>query len=200
MPEMPLSTKTTEEAIMAATYRALCENGYAETSISRIAEEFPKSKSLLYYHYEDKDELLTDFLSYLLDQLENELAEQNDEVPRDRLASLIGMLAPREMNREEVRFFQAMLEMRTQIPYNDAYRREFERTDDLILSALIATIEEGIENGTFNPVDPQHIAEFILASLYGILLRNVPMDDPVAVDTTRDALETYLDATLASEA
>lgn len=64
----------TREAIVRATYRALCANGYADTTISAIAAEFEKSKSLLYYHYDGKDDLLEEFLRFVLDQLESELA------------------------------------------------------------------------------------------------------------------------------
>ncbi|MEF8774483.1 MAG: helix-turn-helix domain-containing protein, partial [Halobacteriales archaeon] len=48
----------TDEALMAATYRALCEHGYADLTIQQIGAEFEKSTSLLYHHYDGKDELL----------------------------------------------------------------------------------------------------------------------------------------------
>ena len=43
-----------KKEIMEATYEALCKHGYAELSIEKIADEFDKGKSLIYYHYDDK--------------------------------------------------------------------------------------------------------------------------------------------------
>ncbi|PSP70021.1 TetR/AcrR family transcriptional regulator, partial [Halobacteriales archaeon QH_9_66_26] len=62
------SRDDTQAAIMDATYRALCEHGYADLTIQTIADEFDKSKSLLYYHYDTKDEILIGLLDYLLGQ------------------------------------------------------------------------------------------------------------------------------------
>lgn len=58
----------TQEAIMDATYQALCKHGYTDLTIQKIADEFGKSKSLLYYHHDTKDEILIVLLEYLLNQ------------------------------------------------------------------------------------------------------------------------------------
>ena len=60
----------TREEIMRATYLALCEHGYASLTIQRISDEFPKSKSLIYHHYDGKDDLLIDFLEFVLERFE----------------------------------------------------------------------------------------------------------------------------------
>lgn len=59
--------------IMEATYRALQKHGYGNLTIQHIADEFENSKTLLYYHYDGKDELLVDFLDYVLTQFLNSL-------------------------------------------------------------------------------------------------------------------------------
>lgn len=199
MPDVPESATSTRDAIMAATYRALCEHGYAGTSISRIADEFDKSKSLLYYHYEDKDELLADFLGYLLDRLEADLREDLPEKPRERLFGLIEKLAPASVDDEHLQFFRALLEMRAQVPHQSAYREQFERTDELIRAELTDTIKAGIENGDFAPVDPARTAEFVLATLYGVLERGVPTGDSESIQTAREELEAYLEVRLLEE-
>lgn len=200
MPDVPESDGSTRDAIMAATYRALCAHGYAGTSISRIAEEFEKSKSLLYYHYEDKDELLADFLAYLLDRLAADLRGDRPEEPVERLFGLIEKLAPTDVADEQLRFFRALLEMRAQIPHQNAYREQFERTDELILTELTETIEAGIESGDFATVDPDRTAEYVLATLYGGLERGVPTGDRDAIRTTREELDRYLEERLLDDA
>lgn len=39
----------THERLMQATYAALCEHGYADLTLRKIAAEFEKSRGLLYY-------------------------------------------------------------------------------------------------------------------------------------------------------
>jgi len=184
---------------MTATFRALCEHGYAGATISRIAGEFPKSKSLLYYHYEDKEELLSDFLAHLLDQLESELENDTAECPDARFETLLDLLAPSEPAEERVRIFQALLEMRAQAPHEPAYREQFRRTDELIVSELTDTIEAGVENGTFRDVDPERTAEFILTSLYGTLDRSILLEDPDRMARFRDELDRYVEETLLAD-
>ena len=190
------TSETTEEAIMAATYRALCDHGYAGTTISRIGEEFEKSQSLLYYHYDDKDDLLSDFLAYLLDRLETELAGTAGKDPRRRLESLFEKLAPRDPDRERRQFFQALLEMRAQAPHEPAYRDQFERSDALIVSELTETIEDGIETGVFADVDPERTAEFVYSTLSGTLDRCVTLGRWDPIDRTRRELDRYVETHL----
>jgi AcrR family transcriptional regulator len=195
VPELPDADEetATDEAIMAATYRALCAHGYAGTSISRIAEEFPKSKSLLYYHYEDKDELLADFLEFLLDQLEADLQADRPDGPESRFDDLLDKLVPTGMDEDHLQFFQALIEMRAQAPHSETFRQQFERTDDVIVGELTETIEAGIEQGVFRNVDAAQTAEFIHATVYGMLVRSVPIDDEAVLEATRTELDSYVD-------
>ncbi len=184
---------------MAATYRALCAHGYAGTSISRIAEEFPKSKSLLYYHYEDKDELLADFLGFLLDQLEAELEADAPDSPAERFDDFLDKLVPAGMDDDHLQFFQALIEMRAQAPHNETFRQQFDRTDDVIVTTLTETIEAGVEQGVFRNVDAAQTAEFIHATVYGMLVRSVPLDNEAVLVATRDELDSYVDRHLRIE-
>jgi len=65
----------TRQAILGAAFRALCEHGYANVTIKRIGDEFDKSPSLVYHHYDGKDDLLIDLLEYLLDEFEASIAD-----------------------------------------------------------------------------------------------------------------------------
>ncbi|QAU12403.1 TetR family transcriptional regulator [Halorubrum sp. BOL3-1] len=73
----------TREAILGAAFRALREHGYASVTIQRIGDEFDKSPSLVYHHYDGKDDLLLDLLGFLLDAFEASLAAsaEDGEVP-----------------------------------------------------------------------------------------------------------------------
>ncbi|WEL17827.1 Transcriptional regulator, TetR/AcrR family [Halorhabdus sp. SVX81] len=193
------TTDSTDEEIMAATYRALCAHGYAGTTISRIGEEFEKSQSLLYYHYDDKDDLLADFLAYLLDRLEADLQDTEMTEPRQRLTALFEKLAPSDPDEAQRQFFQALLEMRAQTPHNPAYRDQFERSDALIVAELTETIEAGIEQGTFVEVDADRTAAFLYSTLYGTLDRCVTLGEWELFDQTRRELDRYIETTLLAD-
>jgi len=186
----------TKVAMMEATYRALCQHGYSDTSISKIASEFEKSKSLLYYHYEDKEELLEDFLHYLLDQLEADLQSIEAETAHEELLSIVDRLLPEDVDEDKMRFRRAILELRAQAPYHETYRDQFARSDELILSTLVGVIERGIDDGEFRPVNSREVADFVYSLAYGAMGRGVPLEDPDVLDSTREAVESYLDERL----
>jgi AcrR family transcriptional regulator len=186
----------TKVAMMEATYRALCQHGYSDTSISKIAAEFEKSKSLLYYHYDDKEELLEDFLHYMLDQLEADLESIEAETAHDELLSLVDRLLPEDIDDEQMRFRRAVLELRAQAPYHETYREQFARSDELILSTLVDVIERGIENGEFRPVNSRGKAEFIYSLAYGAMERGIPLDDPAILNSARETVVSHLEAQL----
>ncbi len=157
----------TREAIMKATYQALCEHGYAGLTIARIAEDFEKSKSLLYHHYDSKDELLLDFLSFMLEKFERSVPEGKSKPPEKRLETVFERaLAPEDWD-EGLKFTRAMTELRAQAAHDERFREHFIDHDRVFRQALVETIEEGIEDGVFREVDAEQIGSFIFVTLSG---------------------------------
>ncbi|ESS05795.1 MAG: transcriptional regulator [uncultured archaeon A07HB70] len=186
-------------AIHEATYRALCRHGYHQTTIQQIADEFEKSKSLLYYHYEDKGELLTDFLRHLLDELAERLTVEGAD-PYDDLLILVDRLVPVPMDEEAVQFRRVLLEIRAAASHDERHRELVRRSDGLIRSAFADVIRRGAETGRFDPaVDPDEAAEFVHTALLGTMIRGVTLDDPETVARTRRTLERYVDRYLLVE-
>jgi AcrR family transcriptional regulator len=188
-----------QSAIRDATYRALCRHGYHETTIQHIADEFEKSKSLLYYHYEDKHELLTDFLRRLLDDLAERLTVDGED-PYDDLLTLIDRLVPVPMDDDDAQFRRVLLEIRAAAPHDEGHRELVQRSDTIIRSAFADVIRRGVEEGRFDPAaDPEEAAEFVHTALLGTMIRGVSLDDPETVARTRETLVTYLDRYLLVE-
>ena len=147
----------TRQAILGAAFRALCEHGYANVTIQRIGDEFDKSPSLVYHHYDGKDELLIDLLGFLLDEFEASIADGGVAGrPDDRAAAAsdVPEMAPEEAfersAREQLdgyltaavdpaslddpyapdaRFVTVMTELRSQAASDEAYRDHFDRSD-----------------------------------------------------------------------
>lgn len=174
----------TRVAIMEATFEALSKHGYADLTIQNIADEFEKSKSLLYYHYETKDALLGDFLDFVLDEFAAEVEAGEEEDPLDRLWNVLELLLPPDLHEdEEARQLRtALFELRMQAPYDGTYADRFAATDERLAGTFESILAQGVETGAFD-VDPETGAELLLDVVTGATLRTVTTETDA-----RDAL------------
>ena len=160
----------TRQAILGAAFRALCEHGYASVTIQRIGDEFDKSPSLVYHHYDGKDDLLIDLLGFLLDEFEASIAdgaaaepsddgtETGDDVPEvapeeafDRSAReqldgyLTAAVDPASLDdpyAPDERFVTVMTELRSQAASDEAFRDHFDRSDRVFGEYLERLVRE----------------------------------------------------------
>ncbi|WP_336360841.1 TetR/AcrR family transcriptional regulator [Haladaptatus sp. ZSTT2] len=194
-PPFAIDPADTREAIMLATYRALCTHGYADLTIQRIGDEFSKSKSLLYHHYDSKDELLLDFLSFMLDSLDEQLPVHANGGAGDHLRAIVErMFAPTGEDGEGA-FSRAMVELRAQAAHDDAYREHFTRSDQFFRKHIAHTIRSGIEQGVFQDVDANETAALLQTMFIGTMTQRVTGDEE-ALDATMAALNEYIDSQL----
>jgi len=192
----------TEAALMAATYRALCTHGYAGLTIQKIGEEFEKSNSLLYHHYEGKDDLLVEFLGYMLDRFEADVPFEEVDDPGDELQRLIDHVLAPTVDEERREFTSAMIELRAQAAHDPAYREAFTRHDRFFHDRLATVVRDGIEAGVFREVDADGVASLVQTTFNGAMLQRAttdPDDGGVPVDDVRRELEAMLDARLRRE-
>jgi len=159
---------------MGATFEALSKHGYADLTIQNIADEFEKSKSLLYYHYETKDALLGDFLGFILEEFVAEVEAGEEENPVAELWTVIELLLPPDLNGDEEarRVRTALLELRMQAPHDEDYAARFEEMDELLTGTFESILAEGVESGAFD-VDPGTGAQLLTDALTGATLRAV---------------------------
>lgn len=182
------------ERIMDATYRALIENGYADLTMSDIAEKSETSTSLLHYHFDTKEDLLVAFLEHVLDRLQDDFAEAAGRDPTTRLCELLRLyvLDPSEVEREA--FHVALVELRSQAPYNERYRDRFRRADEVLIDELADILRAGLEDGVFvGEFDPERVAMLLIASTDGARTRGIALGDPIY---TRDVLDVLFEEVL----
>ncbi|MFC4549262.1 MULTISPECIES: TetR/AcrR family transcriptional regulator [Halorussus] len=185
----------TREAIMKATYLALCEHGYAGLTIQRIGDDFEKSKSLLYHHYDSKDELLLDFLEFMLEEFAASVPEIGESRPRDHLEAILDGIVDADLPEERREFRQAMVELRAQAANDERYREQFARHDEFFRGRLEDVVETGIEEGVFRPVDPSRVAAYLMTVVSGAMTQSVTAEtDPS--EQVREELDRYVEATL----
>ncbi|MGN8216517.1 TetR/AcrR family transcriptional regulator [Halococcus salifodinae] len=179
---------------MEATYRALCAHGAVDLTTRAIADEFDKSRSLIFYHYDSKEDLLASFLAYLLERFEERMGTTCMEDPTEQLDALIDALLFGPADHED--FQTAMLGLRSQAPYNGAYREQFRINGEYVHGLFRGVIERGVERGAFAEVDPSRIATMLLITIDGARMRFVTLGDDESLHTARKVIDDQLDRTL----
>ncbi|MFB6207002.1 MAG: TetR/AcrR family transcriptional regulator [Haloglomus sp.] len=184
----------TRAEIMDATYRALCKHGYADLTIQTIADEFSKSKSLLYYHYDAKDDLLVEFLDWLVEEFTAEVDADSGADPEDRIRTLFALLVPGdEDDRDGIRL--SLLELRMRAPHDERFAERFGALDDRVTEEFAAAVRDGIARDQFRDVDPEHAAETLYSLATGTTVRQLTTDrDDPGVRRGLDAVLDWLHA------
>ena len=188
----------TQSEIMEATYQALCEHGYADLTIQAIADEFPKSKSLLYYHYDTKDEILIAFLEYMLDEFTIEDTIDTEDSPDEQLWTLIDEFLPASPDDEQRESQVALFELRSRALSDTAYSEQFARADHLIYETLETVLAAGVDDGTFRAVDVETTTELLVSSINGAMLRRATTTEDLTAQT-RAAIAGFVDSHLLAE-
>ena len=183
----------TREAIMQATYLALCAHGYTDLTIQRIGDEFEKSKSLLYHHYDGKDDLLLDFLEFMLERFEETIPLEEYDGADEQLEAILDHVLFSTPDGERGDFFTALVELRAQAAHDPAYRDHFSRSDRFFREGLSDLVRTGIDEGVFEDVDPESTATLVQTLIAGAMFERATTDEDGEVGRRlRDELEAYL--------
>ncbi|GGI96498.1 hypothetical protein GCM10008995_03200 [Halobellus salinus] len=179
--------------ILDATHCALREHGYAEVTMRDIADKTDLSKAALHYHYDCKHDLLVAFLDHLYDRFEARIGDPDGDSPAERLHSLVDALLTE--GSENPAFRTALLEIKAQAPYDDAFRDRLRRFDNAFSSRVRTLVADGVARGTFrDDVDPDTVASALTTFVNGAQTRHVGVGHPPAQSAT--TLHTYIDTAL----
>ncbi|WP_226006590.1 TetR/AcrR family transcriptional regulator [Natrinema salinisoli] len=191
-------TDDTIDDLMDATYRALCKHGYAELTMQDIAEESSKTKGTLHYHFEGKQDLLESFLEYLLDRFEDRTETVPGETPDERLRAFFDeLLTPSDPDSAE-EFRTAILEIKAQSPYNEAYREQLREFDRALRDRIAGLVADGLEVGEFRAdVDPDETADFLVTVFNGAEARAAAVDR--SPERTKRHVHEYIDEFLRAD-
>ncbi|MFB6108689.1 MAG: TetR family transcriptional regulator C-terminal domain-containing protein [Haloplanus sp.] len=186
-----------QEEIMEATYRALCDHGYADLTMQAIAAEYGKTTAAIHYHYETKEDLVVAFLEFILDRFIDHVHGVDTTDPEERLELLLDrLLTDREGYRE---FVVAMLELRAQAPYNDRIREQIQRNDEYVHYLLRTVIADGVAAGVFADVDPEAAARSLMTIVDGARTRFASLDERDALADARRTAAEYVESVLEAE-
>lgn len=202
--------QSTREEILAATYNALTEHGPRELTVKKIGEEFSKSPSLIYHHYDGKDDLLVDLLSYCVDHFEAAVsASEFEGSPRDRLNGyVVAMVAPERLETDQspsLAFLKAVIQLRATAIHDDDYQKHFERSDRVLVDFLQSTVREAAhdeqsasttQRSPSDEVSPKAVAEMLQTVTRGGTLRLATTTNHEWVDDVCVEVDRYLDETI----
>lgn len=171
-----------ENQIMEATYRAFCEHGYADLSIQKIADEFEKGKSLIYYHFDDKEDLMLSFLDYMMEKAEINGRETDP-------AEQIDMMLDKALgidDEEQWQFQKAFQEFRIQSQHNEKFQEKFQEADEAFLDKISDIMSAtGAEN-------PEVAAEIFLSMVEGSISRKVSTGDREGLEELKEDIKTTI--------
>ncbi|GAB7093324.1 hypothetical protein JCM30237_04760 [Halolamina litorea] len=194
-----MSTEETASDITAGTYRALCKHGYAEVTMEDIAAETDRSKSALHYHYDSKHDLLVSFFDGLLEQFTDRLDAVEGETAHDRLLDLIDtILFPPDDAHPDRQFQTAVLELKAQGPYDEAFRRHLQDHDRTLRTHVEEHLADGVESGEFREdLDIEASADFLVTVFNGAQTRSVAVGRPI--EESRETLAAHIDSMIVAD-
>ncbi|MFB6202693.1 MAG: TetR/AcrR family transcriptional regulator [Halorhabdus sp.] len=193
-PDEPAETRI---EILQATYGAVREHGYADLTIERIGDHFPKTTSLIYHHYDGKDELLLDFLSYLLEDAEADLGIEDDLAPDERLRVVFDRVFSADDDPEAAAFRRTMVGLRAQATTDPAYQEHFSEHDAFFRDRIAEIVRDGVADGTFRDVDPDAVATMLHATITGAITQQSTAD--VDGSALRAEAEAYVESRLLAD-
>jgi AcrR family transcriptional regulator len=196
MSEDGVAAGETREAIMQATYRALCEHGYAQLTMQDIADELDKSRSLLHYHYDTREELLVAFVDNLVGWIGDRLEETDTTDPRARLLEYLERFMIDPEDDRHRRFVTALFELRIAATHDERFRETLAEHYRGNVAAAATILEDGVEAGVFRPVDPYDTAEAIYMAVEGARMYQVVLGAAGAARRMQTALIEYVVADL----
>jgi len=183
-----MESETTDE-IIDATNRVLCKHGYAGLTMKKIADESSMTTAAIHYHFDTKEELLNAFLDDLIERFESELASEATD-PRERLTAFLdASFTP--SNPEADGFPVAIMEMKSQAPFQDLFRKRFLDLDDVMREVVAGIVADGIDDGHFEETDPDEVARLVTTTINGAHARKVALGE--SLDETRHVLENTLE-------
>jgi TetR/AcrR family transcriptional repressor of nem operon len=177
--------------ILDATYRALCEHGYANLTLQDIATEADTSKGSIHYHYDSKDQLFVAFLDELYERFTDRVNSRDGDTPREQLEALLQVLLTTDADSSLRAFRTAMLELTAQAPYNSTLQERLTDFDEFLIEQLREILAAGVDTGEFDDnINPVHDAEYLATTITGAHTRHVAINH--SSDQLYDTMTRYI--------
>jgi len=165
------------EELAATALDLFAARNFASVTIKDIASTSNVNTALIYYYFDSKEDLFRAAVEFAVNQafknfrLLQSRHENPADIIEDWLRNHVELYAPIH------KFVKISLDYAgsdTSIPVIDHLIRQFYDEERRILSRCI---DQGIQRGLFQDVDPDSLAQFISTYLDGLMVRSVILDD-----------------------
>ncbi|HLR95633.1 MAG TPA: TetR/AcrR family transcriptional regulator [Jiangellaceae bacterium] len=185
----------TEEArraqIVTAAAQAVAKWGYANASLSRIADQAGTSKSVISYHFTGKDELLTLMVTQFFEQTWQYMEGRIEAATTSAGKVQAWVRSQLEYFAQHRTAFLAMSDIVVSHRADDG-SRPFADAEDEEVDALAETLAEGQRAGEFRDFDPRSVATILIRCTEGVL-GSWAMDEDVDLDAQTTVLVDFID-------
>ncbi|MEQ8276656.1 MAG: TetR/AcrR family transcriptional regulator [Deltaproteobacteria bacterium] len=163
----------TRKTIIDVTTRLFASRGYAGTSLDLIAKEAHTSKSSIFWHFENKEDLLFTVVDRAMSEWEvkagSEILAQPD--PPRQLSKLIDLYRELAQDRPDTLRLLLGLLLET-ADANQEVKRRFQRMYQGYRTSIQIVIEEGVAADFFDKrVPSDHLAAMTLAIFDGLFVQ-----------------------------
>lgn len=176
----------THEMIMEATVWVLAEEGYRGLTLRKVADRTGKNRGLVHYYFDSKEDLLQSLLDHIFDGTKRlmEIDEQND--PHNKLWTVLEFRAygPGGQDENGRHYYLAINQLQALAAHDSVIRERFTRNYNYLVELTAGIIKDGIEDGTYRPIDPDKTAVSLLVAIDGARTQDLTLD----VDTVRETV------------
>lgn len=172
--------KQRRSEIIMAFYQCVVQDGFANTSVRKIAAEAGLLPSAIHHYFKDRDEMVEElvihFTNRIFSALEKKMAALDD--PANRLtAGLAFIFSPDMINEEYSGFF---LECCAESRHNPRVRQTLAGLFQRFRRAIVAHLNESLEFAGLPPKKQQLLAAMVVALHEGVELQWFA--DPASID------------------
>lgn len=165
--------RETREEIIEVTTRLFATRGYAGTSLDLIAKEANTSKSSIFWHFENKEDLLFTVVDRAMGQWEAEAGTQilAESTPRAQLERIVDLYRELAMKRPDTLRLLLGLLLET-VDVNEKVKQRFQKMYRGYRASIQLVVEEGVSSGAFSKrFPPAQLAAMTLALFDGLFIQ-----------------------------
>ncbi|WP_306061808.1 TetR/AcrR family transcriptional regulator [Natronococcus wangiae] len=189
-----VTSRSTREVIMEATFRALSKHGYTDLSMRHIGEEMELTRQVIHYHFDGKYDLISSFLEYVIEQYEGSVEVDPNADPRTELEARIDqcLFGPEFDEFTHWDRMKVYHELYTQAQNDDQHREIFTEHYERIRGSLVDVIEDGIEQGAFRDVDAERMGQLLTDVIHAARGRRISLGHEDAPEEARRAVDEFV--------
>ncbi len=172
--------KSSKENILNAALKLFSANGYAETSIRKIAREAKVSDGLFYNYFKSKEELALGVLKGAFTSIDEVIADNDSKDPSENIrASITSFIDLLDKEREKIRLLAQM----------GLHKQKIELINKITVAKYeqsVARFEKSFQRlGVKNSLTE---AQFLVAILDGLVFETLLMDNAVDLEEMKNNL------------